>query len=197
LLPFTALFATSENAGSGVVAMGLSWCWSGCLFRGLRKTPAHRVGQPLVPVFFEFRWFSAYTPLHPVANSFPIVSCVFSDKTSPLRRKASLQEPSVRPHKEAARLIPVAADQNSRYAYFGCKRSRISTSTTPAPMVVFSSLMRAEASSFKLRKPRPSTPRCCHEERARPPSRCAHCCSTWRRQPRTLGANVGQRGNPG
>jgi hypothetical protein len=35
-LPFTALFATSENAGSGVVAMGLSWCWNGCLFRGLQ-----------------------------------------------------------------------------------------------------------------------------------------------------------------
>jgi len=34
---------------------------------------------------------------------------VFSDQTSPLRRKASVQEPSVRPNKEAARVIPGAA----------------------------------------------------------------------------------------
>src|SRR4030095_10255798 len=47
MLPFAAFLATGENAVSCVGTMGVSRRFEGCLFRGLRKTPAHRGEQPL------------------------------------------------------------------------------------------------------------------------------------------------------
>ena len=47
MLPFAAFLATGENAVSCVGTMGVSRRFEGCLFRGLRQTPAHRGEQPL------------------------------------------------------------------------------------------------------------------------------------------------------